>query len=273
MSTPEKRRSDRLLLTLPLRVEGADARGEAFKVTARTVNVSRHGAQVHIPRHLATGQNVRLHNPLVRHEADFRVVAPISSSTERGGHYGVECLDAQRNIWQIHFPSTENGAPSDARALLDCRICGTVRLAGLTFGELEALRTIGMVAKSCEVCKAETPTRYAQLGTGKPGQENWMASLARLTKPRRHRRVFLQLPIGLRDARYRMEVARTENVSRGGFCFTSERDYPAAEHVMVVFPGDSVSRQVEIPAQVVWQQALARSKRSVYGMRCERPAN
>lgn len=273
MSTPEKRRSDRLLLTLPLRVEGSDARGEAFKVAARTVNVSRHGAQVHIPRHLVTGQNVRLHNPLVKHEADFRVVTPISASTEHGGHYGVECLDAQRNIWQIHFPSPENGTPSDARTLLDCRICRTVRLAGLTFGELEALRTAGIVGKSCEVCKTETPARYAQLGTGKAGQDNWMASLARLTKPRRHRRVFLQLPIGLRDAQFRVEVARTENVSRGGFCFTSERDYPTGEHLMVVFPSDSASRQVEIPTQVAWKQALARSRREVYGMHCERPAN
>ncbi len=275
MPSAEKRRSDRLMLTIPLRVQGVDARGEAFETSARTVVLSRYGAQVRIPRPLRSQQTVHLVNPIAQGEADFRVVQPLSASTENGGDYGVECLDSQGNIWKIHFPVPANGNPADAKALLECRMCHTISLADLSLGELEALRTTGIVAKNCESCKAVTPTRYAEIQVPRqaPADEGWISALARLAKPRRHRRVCLQVPLGVRDSHFGIEVTRTENVSRGGFCFTSHKSYQAGQQVMVLFPGNSISRQMEIPGDIVWQQPIEKANRKIYGMHCDRPGD
>jgi len=275
MSSEDKRRSDRLMLTIPLRAQGTDARGETFNTLARTVNLSRYGAQVQIPRPLRRGQTVRLVNPAAQGEADFRVVGLLAFSAEQGGAYGVECLESNGNIWQIQFPAQAGDEPADAKALLECRMCQTVALANLSVGELETLRTAGIVARGCQTCKAVTPARYAQIREAKEvaAAQGWIAAVARLAKPRRHRRICLQVPLGVRDSRDRFEVTRTENVSRGGLCFTSDKDYEAGQQVLVAFPASSLSREVEVPGQIVWQTPMEKSQRKVYGMHCERPGD
>jgi len=275
MSGEEKRRSGRVMLTIPLRAEGVDARGESFSTPARTVNLGRYGAQVQIPRPLRRGQTVHLINPAAPSEADFRVVGLLAFSAEQGGAYGVECLDSNGNIWQIDFLAESGDEPADAKALVECRMCHTIALANLSGGELEALRTVGIVARSCQTCKAVTPARYAEIRDAKQvaAEQGLMATMARLAKPRRHRRICLQIPLGVRDSLGRFEVTRTENVSRGGFCFTSDKEYEAAQQVLVAFPGGSLSREVEVPGQIVWQTPMEKSQRKVYGMRCERPGD
>jgi hypothetical protein len=271
MLSLEHRRSDRLMLTIPLRARGVDARGESFEAPARTINLSQYGARVYIPRPLRRGQTLRLINLMAKSEADFRVIGLLSTSSEKGGNYGLECLDAQVSIWQIEFPVTSNGNGADAKALLECRMCKTVKLANLSLGELEALRTAGIVGRQCETCKKVTPSRFAEIRVANLAfEDGWMAALARLAKPRRHRRVCLQLPLGVRDSLDGVEVTRSENVSKGGFCFSSEKEYQTGQPVMVAFPGEAISRLMEVPGQIVWQRSLENTKRRVYGMHCER---
>jgi hypothetical protein len=264
------------MLTLPLRAKGVDARGNVFESPARTVTLSGYGAQVQIPSCLLKGQNIRLHNLISRREGDFRVVAAVSSLTEVSDDYGVECLKPDRDIWQIQFPLSAAVDAAGATALLQCRMCHTLVLDDLTIGELEVLRTAGVVAKSCpKICKAVTPWKYAEISVAENGlaEDGWMSAVAGLSKQRRHRRVYLQQPVTLRDADGRVETARTENVSRAGFCFTSEREYPADQEVLVFFSGDTMSRKPEISARIAWQQYFGRTNRKIYGMHCDRRAN
>ncbi|MGH7077344.1 MAG: PilZ domain-containing protein, partial [Acetobacteraceae bacterium] len=85
----ERRRSNRLMLTLPLRVRGVDENGDAFDCEAKTIDVSRHGARIRIARPLASGLHVRLTNLLNRREAAFRVAGPVAPLTEKGGDFGI----------------------------------------------------------------------------------------------------------------------------------------------------------------------------------------
>lgn len=276
MVTTERRRSNRLMLTLPLRAKGLDVRGDVFESTAHTVILSGNGAQVQIPSRLLGGQNIRLHNLVSRREGDFRVVAAVSSLTEVSDDYGVECLEPDEDIWQIQFLPSANGKAASARALLECRMCHSLVLDYLTIGELEVLRTASVVAKSCpRICKAVTPWKYAEISVAENGlaEDGWTSAVAGLSKQRRHRRVYLQLPVTLRNADGKDETARTENVSRAGFCFTSERDYPSDQEVMVFFSADTMSRKTGIPARVAWQQCFGRTNRKIYGMHCDRRAN
>ncbi len=273
MAAIEKRRSDRLMLTIPLRAHGHDVQGQAFESSARTVDLNRYGARARVLHPLRAGQHVRLVNLVSQRGADFRVVRSLSSSPEKGGDYGMECLDDHENIWQIQFPSPTDGEAADAKALLECGMCHTRALTYLSVGELEILRTAGVVAKRCQTCDADSPWKYAEMRTGMEGTADKRSLVAseRTPQPRRHRRVCLQLPLGVRDSQGGAEVTRTENVSRGGFCFTSEKDYPGGPGVRVVFPGDAVSREIEIPVRIVWRQTIEGTNRKVYGVHCERP--
>src|SRR2546427_9179568 len=51
---------------------------------------------------------------------------------------------------QIEFAPLEDGEAADARALLECQICHKVYLTHLTLGQLETLRTYGIVGKRSE---------------------------------------------------------------------------------------------------------------------------
>ena len=51
-----RRRSERLLITVPIRVEGVDRNGEKFTEETRTIVINREGARIYLKRLVAAGQ-------------------------------------------------------------------------------------------------------------------------------------------------------------------------------------------------------------------------
>jgi len=120
-----------------------------------------------------------------------------------------------------------------------------------------------------------SPFRYAEVQNTKslPAILGWSSTVGKFVKPRRHRRVLVQLPLGIRSDKGEVEVTRSENVSKEGYCFTTWKDYPVGRFVLVVFPGDAVIRDVELPARIAWQEPINGSKRYAYGVHAESPMN
>lgn len=268
----ERRRSARLWMTIPLRMEDLNSSGRTMEYEGRAIGLNRYGARIQIPRPLDKGQAVRVKSPMGRDGANFRVVESIASAGEKGGEYGVECLDENNNFWGIEFPKSDG--PADARVLLECGICHNVALLPLTLSEVEALRSIGMVGLPCQTCVTVSPWRYAELRvplhraagetlSSAEGRSDWISSMESVE--RGHRRVYMQLPIGIRDAGGNAEITRTENISKCGFCFASERKYLSGEIVMAVFPLDSIAMKTELPVRIVREQAIEGSDRKFYG--------
>jgi hypothetical protein len=268
----ERRRSARLWMTIPLSVEGLDSGGRTMEYEGRAIGLNRYGARIQIPRSLDKGQAVRVKSPMGRCEAEFRVVEPIASRGEKGGEYGMECLNEKDNFWGIEFPKSEGAA--DATVLLECGICHSVALLPLTLSEVEALRSIGMVGIPCHTCAAVSPWRYAELRVpphrggavrrSVEGQPDGISSVIEAID-RGHRRVYMQLPIGIRDARGNAEITRTENISKCGFCFASEKKYLPGEIVMAVFPLESMAMKTELPVRIVRELAIEGCDRKFYG--------
>ncbi len=273
----DKRRSDRLMLTVPLLLSGLDLKGSGFKENARTVTLNRHGARIITLRLLSSGQTVRLTNLVSRREADFRVVGPLSPHSDKGGEWGVECLDGrQQNIWGIKFPPPPAGQEAESAALLECRRCHTVALLRVSLVEVEVLGTSGLLNKPCENCKANTPWGYAekQVAMGAPPEEAAMmaeagagAAPSKGADLRRHRRVALQLPVLIRDYSGKFELTKSENVSKGGFCFATEKDFHVGEGVMVACPYSGSDQTLEVSAKIVRRQSIEGASRKVYGVR------
>ena len=270
----EKRRSDRLMLTVPLIVAGTDTQGKDFKQDARTVTLNRHGALIQISRPLLTGQRIRIVNALCHREAEFTVVGPVAPRSEKGGQWGVECLNTKVNMWGIQFPPPSD-KPNEPSALLECRRCHTAELKRVSLIEVEVLETSGILNKACETCGIKTPWGYAesQLAMSAPPSETKMLAevgIGRGAELRRHTRVSMQLPILVRDYYGGVEISKSENVSKGGFCFLSEKNYHVGAAIMVACPYNSAEQCIEIPARVVRRIEVPGTNGKTYGVRYEK---
>lgn len=273
----DRRRSDRLMITIPLRINGVDANDQKFSEDTRTVTINRHGARVRLSRPLTSGRVVHIVNLVSQKEADFRVIGPLTPTTEKGGDWGVACTDPGENIWAIQFPPPPAGQSSESKALLECRECRTVALLDTSLVEVEVLESSGIISRKCPSCGVSTPFGYAekQVAMTAPSEVNAMVgeAQARASSPaaganqRRHRRVALQLPVLVRDYYGQAEVTKTENVSKGGFCFSSDNDYFLGQGIMVICPYDPGSSNIETRARVVRRQEIAGSARRIYGVR------
>ncbi len=274
----EKRRTDRIMLTIPLIVEGTDTKGYPFKEDGRTVTLNRHGARIRASRPLLPGQTIKLTNLVGRREAEFRVVGPVSPMTQQGGEWGVECLNPKENIWGIQFPPASEGEGAESKALLECRRCHAVALMHLSLVEVEVLETSGLITQPCAACELATPWGYAekQVAMAGPREEATMvaeaAAEARAAgrggiEQRKHRRVALQLPVLVRDYYGGSEITKTENVSKGGFCFVTEKDFHIGEGILVICPYNPSAQNIEVRARVVRQTLVEGTTRKVYGVR------
>jgi len=270
----EKRRSDRILLTIPLSVQGTDEKGQPFQVEAQTSVLNRHGGRIRVNRRLRAGETVRIINLVGRHSSDFCVVGPVTPFSEKGGEYGVEYLNPSESIWGIQFPPLRDGETAESNALLECRNCSQVKLVALSLVEVEVLQTSGILRKHCERCDATSLWSYTERQVPMPSPVE-PASQAQETAPapgapgkerRRFRRVALQLPVRVRNYDGGVEITRSENLSKGGFCFISEKQYPIGEGIMVTCPYNSTGDNIEVRARVVSCQETQGNPRKVYGV-------
>ena len=273
----EKRRSDRVMLTIPLTLKGEDSKGVRFVAEARTIILNRHGASIWTAQPLQGGQILLVVNQLGRLQANFRVVGPLSPLTKKGGEWGVEYTNAKENIWGIQFPPSAE--KSESKALLECRKCHSVALMQLSLVEVEVLETSGIISRPCVHCEVITPWGIAekQVAMSSPPEETGMTEEVqqRVTggsDQRRHRRIALQLPVLLRDYYGGGEITKTENISKGGFWFVTEKTYHVGEGVVVVCPYDPRGHNIEVRARVVRMREIAGTSRKFYGVRYDSPS-
>ncbi len=63
------------------------------------------------------------------------------------------------------------------------------------------------------------------------------------------------------------EITKSANVSKGGFCFISERDYHLGQGLMATCPYDSTAPAPEVSVHIIHQQRLEGTNRKIYGVR------
>ena len=268
---PERRHSDRVMLTIPLSVSGVDSQGRPFEADARTISLNRNGLLIEAARPLRLGQVVRLTNQLGRRTAEFRVVGPVAPLVEGAGQWALEALEPDSNIWGIKFPPLAASEPQEARGILECRLCHAVILMRVPQMEAEVLATSGLLSKHCAACGRETPWSYAEkhIAMGAPTDETEMFDAASQPSRRKHERVSLQLPILVRDYYGGAEVTRSENISKTGLCFASDIVYHVGQGLRVVCPYNPASQAIDVPSRIVRSVTFQGRHRRLYGVRYE----
>ncbi len=143
MSSPSRRRSDRVSLTVLLEASGIDSQGQEFSEPAKSLLISRGGAVIILGRELNPEQQIHLRRkaPSEAHrESRVRIVNQTGQQRD-GFLYSVEILDSQMDLWGVDFPSITENTEAVAKMLLECTHCRTREVAHLNELELRAFET------------------------------------------------------------------------------------------------------------------------------------
>jgi hypothetical protein len=103
MVEPSRRRSMRVLLSVPIRVKGRTAAEEDFEEQTRTLVVNAHGALISLLAPVAPNQAVTIANKATNEWRECRIV---HVGTQSGGkmQVGIEFVKPSPSFWQIDFP-------------------------------------------------------------------------------------------------------------------------------------------------------------------------
>ena len=109
----KRRRSQRVMMSLPLTVSGESADGP-FSEETHTIVVNAHGALITLAAKISNQQMLRLKSPLHSEEQICRVtyMGPVTAGRTQ---LGVEFVEPAPQFWQITFPS-EDWSPTTESA-------------------------------------------------------------------------------------------------------------------------------------------------------------
>jgi len=295
------RRSERVLLKIPIEVAGKSAEGKNFREKTNTLVINRHGARITLRNSPQPESKVTITNLFNQVACPFRVVGRTGRSLGEGPEWGMECLEPDANVWGIYFPAKAGGAAPDEEpidALLECTKCASRELAQLVRNQYQTLATLASIPRDCSKCKGTTPWRFAFVESAPeevtpeppkppapalpspapheipqpaaaPPPPAVSAAPPAERKPeerRKVRRVTLKLPVRVRLPDGKEEVTRTENYSRNGACFIATFELKADERIFVTLNYKPGADEIETPARVVWRRAIEGSNQSYYGV-------
>ena len=99
----ERRRTVRVMLTVPLRVSGKTEIGERFSVKALSHSVSLHGASVELEQGVVLEEILQLENEITGEKVEGKVVS-IRRGRDGKRYVAIEFTEADPNFWHMAFP-------------------------------------------------------------------------------------------------------------------------------------------------------------------------
>lgn len=112
--TGARRRSQRVLMQVPVRVRGKDAQGKDFEETTETLAINAHGALVLLTARLTSGGVVHMKHSKTEEEQECHVafLGPVRSGK---GEIGLEFTAPRPTFWRVAFPP-EDWTPKSPEA-------------------------------------------------------------------------------------------------------------------------------------------------------------
>jgi len=101
-----QRRSQRILLSIPIVVGGLRPNGAPFSERTRTLVVNAHGALIELRESVLVGQPLRMKNLATNEEMNCKVV-DINPGQATLPEIGVEFAQACARFWRVNFPPAD----------------------------------------------------------------------------------------------------------------------------------------------------------------------
>jgi PilZ domain len=99
----ERRRTVRVMLSIPLKVHGMSTEGTTFAVVTKSHTVSLHGASLELEYPVQLGDVLMVENELTHEQVEARVVT-LKKTREGKAHVGLEFTNKDVNFWHMNFP-------------------------------------------------------------------------------------------------------------------------------------------------------------------------
>ncbi|MGA8183976.1 MAG: hypothetical protein WB819_10070 [Terriglobia bacterium] len=267
-----KRRSDRLMVSIPVRVSGVTETGEAFERSGHAVDVNRFGAYIQMEKPVQASPKILLTNLENNLSGEFRVVKVLESSPAGNTALGVEALGNYPTFWGIDFPARPM-KPSESRGLLECLKCRSATLHPLMLDEIEVLESGGSVKKPCTSCGSKTEWKFAMEGARGTLPERDPAApdedkTAAEQQPGK-RTVYMQRPVSVRTASGEIETVQTEDLSNNEFRCASKKSYEVNQVVTLEWESSGTGRRIQTQGRIRRRQSVAGSPRVIYSIRYE----
>jgi hypothetical protein len=272
MSSPSRRRSDRVSLTVLLEVSGTDSHGAEFKEPGKTLIVSRRGAMIVLGRELKGGQEIHLRRKALAesHRQSLARVVNQMGQQRDGYLYSVEVLDPEIDLWGVAFPALLEDSDAVARMLLECSYCHTREVAYLNEIELRAFEANRGIARHCKKCRV--PSIWTQVlhedekklktRAARPRQADVeVGAVPSDGEQRERQRVRLQtrLTACIRKAGEDDELAVCEDISPIGMCFRSKRRFDTDTPIEVAVPYSPDAANIFLPARIVYSEEIPKA--------------
>ena len=154
MSFSERRRTERILAPIRIRVIGNDMSGVSFAEETVTVSFNQQGARISLIHSLLTDDVVLVRNLENGVEEEFRVVGAFQQVFGNRREWGVEALNPESGIWGVEFSPHDDSA--QPKVLIECAACQTAAQSTLSSIEYEVLLATGLISRHCDRCNETT---------------------------------------------------------------------------------------------------------------------
>jgi hypothetical protein len=256
------RRSSRIPREIAILLVGSDMEGKMFSEQTKTVLLSRHGAGIVSKFPLSADQELILRRLDTNKEAEVRVVGQLGSH-EGVYTYGVAFLDAQMDLWGIKFPGMTDSEKVASRVMLQCCGCRTQETVEQSDLESDVYLVNEGTFRTCKNCGTSTfwkratddvsgepvPVPVAVEAVGAraevaekvetveaPAAIMEPAPAAKPENRRKHVRTKASFKACIRSYTHGDDVVNCEDMSRGGLCFKSRKEYAPNMDVEVAAP-------------------------------------
>jgi hypothetical protein len=118
-SEPSRRRSQRVILSMPITVRtDGGPQSASFEEDTQTLVVNMHGALIVLAAKVAKGQKLLVKNRSTKEEQTCRV-ATVSPASAGKSQIGVEFLKPSPDFWRISFPPEDWVLPEPSSVTSD----------------------------------------------------------------------------------------------------------------------------------------------------------
>ncbi len=295
VSAALRRRSGRISKEIPIVLSGGDTGGKQFSETTKTLVLSRHGASVLSRYKLIPEQEIFLLVAATTREVEVRICGEIGEG-EHGHIYGVAFVDPSVNFWEIEFPPVEELEKHLSRVTLECTGCRQRAAVEFDATEMDVYLVNEGSLRYCRRCVNSTrwkitteaaapqaPLRPKQEAAALAPKETTLETEPAAEHPatpppnrRKDRRTKVKFSACIRSPGAVDEIVACEDVSRGGFCFRSARQYPGETLIEVALPYTPGQEPIFVPARIANVRRLQDGKVYRHGaayIRSPKPKN
>jgi len=263
MADVGRRRTDRVLAPLRIRVLGNDAQGVSFAEETVTISFNQQGARISLTHSLLPDDIVLIKNLKNGIEDEFRVVGGLQEVFGNRREWGVEALNPNTEIWGVKFSAPAEG--TQPKILIECAACGRAEQATVSNIEYQVLLSTGLISCHCDHCGETTRWKpSAQTVTAEP-EAAGVKTVSPASERRQLRRLRLTMCMRVRNSWGVVDIAQTRDVSKTGLCSVSSQRFQVGEDVYITLPFASHQVPVETQGKIVW--SAESSGKRLYGIR------